>query len=46
MKLSMTEPRKVVDIPIGATNVRLEEIEPSKSRIMVQTRDGKQLIDG
>lgn len=42
----MAEPRKVVDVPVGATNVRLEEIEPSKSRIVVRTRDGKPLIDG
>ncbi|OAD60304.1 A disintegrin and metalloproteinase with thrombospondin motifs 12 [Eufriesea mexicana] len=45
-ELSMAEPRKVVDVPVGATNIRLEEIEPSKSRIMVQTTDGKSLIDG
>ncbi|XP_068987974.1 A disintegrin and metalloproteinase with thrombospondin motifs 7-like [Bombus flavifrons] len=41
-----SQPRKVVDVPVGATNVRLEEIEPSKSRIVVRTRDGKPLIDG
>ncbi|XP_017767755.1 PREDICTED: A disintegrin and metalloproteinase with thrombospondin motifs 7-like [Eufriesea mexicana] len=41
-----SQPRKVVDVPVGATNIRLEEIEPSKSRIMVQTTDGKSLIDG
>ncbi|CAK9804397.1 A disintegrin and metalloproteinase with thrombospondin motifs 7 [Anthophora plagiata] len=40
------QPRKIVDVPAGATNIHVEEIEPSKSRIMIRTRDGKTLIDG
>ncbi|KOC66352.1 A disintegrin and metalloproteinase with thrombospondin motifs 7 [Habropoda laboriosa] len=41
-----SHPRKIVDVPAGATNIRVEEIEPSKSRIMIRTKDGKTLIDG
>lgn len=42
----MVEPKKIVDVPSGATNIRVEETEPTKSRIMVRSKDGKSLIDG
>ncbi|XP_012140615.2 A disintegrin and metalloproteinase with thrombospondin motifs 7 isoform X2 [Megachile rotundata] len=40
------QPKKIVDVPIGATNIRVEETKPTKSRIMVRSKDGKPLIDG
>ncbi|XP_015440353.1 PREDICTED: A disintegrin and metalloproteinase with thrombospondin motifs 7-like [Dufourea novaeangliae] len=43
---SASRPKKIVDVPTGSTNIRVEETEPTKSRIMVRTRDGKPLIDG
>nr|XP_034196361.1 A disintegrin and metalloproteinase with thrombospondin motifs 7-like isoform X1 [Osmia lignaria] len=41
-----SQPKKIVDVPSGATNIRVEETEPTKSRIMVRSKDGKSLIDG
>ncbi|XP_076627850.1 A disintegrin and metalloproteinase with thrombospondin motifs 7 [Colletes latitarsis] len=41
-----SQPKKIIDVPAGSTNVRIEEIEPTRSRIMVRTADGKPLIDG
>lgn len=42
----MAGPTKLVEIPLDATNVRVEEMEPSKSRIMVWSKDEKPLIRG
>ncbi|XP_026296950.1 A disintegrin and metalloproteinase with thrombospondin motifs 7 [Apis mellifera] len=41
-----SRPTKLVEIPLDATNVRVEEMEPSKSRIMVWSKDEKPLIRG
>ncbi|XP_043259690.1 A disintegrin and metalloproteinase with thrombospondin motifs 12-like [Colletes gigas] len=41
-----SQPKKIIDVPAGSTNVRIEELEPTRSRIMVRTADRKPLIDG
>ncbi|XP_077275525.1 A disintegrin and metalloproteinase with thrombospondin motifs 7 [Temnothorax americanus] len=39
--------KKITDVPAGARNIRVEEAEPTKSRIVVRTRSTKTvLIDG
>ncbi|XP_026825509.1 A disintegrin and metalloproteinase with thrombospondin motifs 7 [Ooceraea biroi] len=39
--------RKVTDVPAGSRNIRVEETEPTKSRIVVRTKSTKTvLIDG
>ncbi|KAL6256987.1 hypothetical protein P5V15_011923 [Pogonomyrmex californicus] len=45
----MAEPqlKKITDVPAGARNIRIEEVEPTKSKIVVRTRRTKTvLIDG
>ncbi|XP_018396966.1 PREDICTED: A disintegrin and metalloproteinase with thrombospondin motifs 6-like [Cyphomyrmex costatus] len=39
--------KKITDVPVGARNIRVEEAEPTKSRIVVRTKNTKIiLIDG
>lgn len=39
--------KKITDVPAGARNIRVEEAEPTKSRIVVRTKNTKTvLIDG
>ncbi|XP_048507993.1 A disintegrin and metalloproteinase with thrombospondin motifs 6-like [Athalia rosae] len=39
--------KKLLDVPIGAKNIRVEEAEPTKSRIVVRSKSSKNvLIDG
>ncbi|KAF7381476.1 hypothetical protein HZH66_013870 [Vespula vulgaris] len=43
----MSEPRKIVDVPAGSRNIRVELTHPTKSRIIVEAKSsGSTLIDG
>ncbi|XP_050455498.1 A disintegrin and metalloproteinase with thrombospondin motifs 6-like [Cataglyphis hispanica] len=45
--IAQTGLKKITDIPTGARNIRVEEAEPTKSRIVVRTKKTKTvLIDG
>ncbi|XP_029669787.1 A disintegrin and metalloproteinase with thrombospondin motifs 6-like [Formica exsecta] len=45
--MAQTRLKKITDIPTGARNIRVEEAEPTKSRIVVRTKKTKTvLIDG
>ena len=39
--------KKIIDVPVGAKNIRVEESQPTKSRIVVRSKKSKNiLIDG